>query len=241
LDLLGFKAKVEAADRDEVARGEILNALDIVRDSLCNNERIGMRFTHFSDCIIFSANRNQEGLHEILESIKLLTLNLLNYDFFVRGGLAVGGVHHDKDFVFGLAVNDAYELESKKAIYPMTLVSDGVLSDIRKYDSRFDEFLIKDEEGRYFVHYLKLFADYTPLPIYAGKIILDSPGRRIVDFVCHRLNTHNADSVLKKDIWFQKYWNNTVAVRGVFGRIEAGVTERDFGQSPFRAIRRIAG
>jgi hypothetical protein len=241
LDLLGFKAKVEDADVRPEARQEILNALDIVRDSLCNNDRVGMRFTHFSDCIIFSAHRTQEGLREMLESINLLTLNLLNYDFFVRGGLAVGGVHHDKDFVYGLAVNKAYEIESKKAIFPVTLVSDEVLSDVKAYGSQFGEYLTEDEEGRYFVHYLKIFSDYAPLPAYAGKLILESPGRRIVDFICHRLNVHSDPDVLKKDIWFQNYWNEKVAAKDVFGRIEAGVTKRDLGHRPFRAIRRIAG
>ena len=241
LDLLGFKEKVKEADANSEARQELLNALDIVRDSLCNYDRVGMRLTHFSDCIIFSSNRTREGLLEILESINLLTLNLLNYDFFVRGGLAVGGTHHDQDFVYGLAVIKAYEIEKDKAIYPMTLVSDEVLSDIQAYGLQFEEYLTQDAEGRYFVHYLKVFSDYTSLPKYPGKLILDSPGRRIIDFVCHRLNVHSDPKVLKKDEWFQRYWNDKVAVQGVFGRIEAGVTERDLGHGPFRAMRRIAG
>lgn len=241
LDLLGFKAKVNDADANPEVRQELLTVLDIVRDTLCNNDRIGMRFTHFSDCIIFSANRTAEGLWEILQSINMLSVNLLNYDFFVRGGLTVGGTHHDQNFVYGAAVNKAYLIESAEATFPMTLVSDEVLADVKAYGSQFEEHLTQDAAGRYFVHYLRSYAEYTPLPIYSGKVILDYSGRRIVDFVCHRLNTHTNHRVLEKDIWFQNYWNEKVAALGVFGRIEAGVTERDSGHGPTIMMRRIAG
>ena len=241
LDLLGFKTRVKDADTNPEARQELLYALDIIRDSLCNYDRIGMRITHFSDCIIISANRTPEGLWEILESVNLLTINLLQEDFFVRGGMAVGGIHHDQEFVYGLAINKAYKIESEIATYPMTLVSCDVVADVKKNGSKFEDFLITDEDGCYFVHYLKIFSNYTQLPLYAGKLVLDEPGRRIIDFICHRLNTHTDLDLLEKNIWVQNYWNNTVAIRGVFSRIEAGITKRDLGHGPFRALRRIAG
>ena len=37
LDLLGFKAKVNDADTNPEARKEVLDVLDILRDTLCNN------------------------------------------------------------------------------------------------------------------------------------------------------------------------------------------------------------
>ncbi|MCK9635491.1 MAG: hypothetical protein M0R41_04370 [Methylobacter tundripaludum] len=247
LDLLGFKSKVNDADTNPEVRKELLNVLDILRDTLCNNDKLGMRFTHFSDCIIFTANRTFEGLWEILESINVLTVNLLNYDFLVRGGLVVGGAHHDENFVYGLAVNKAYEIESKKAVFPMTLVSNEVIDDVKSYGSHLEEFLTQDADGRYFVHYLKSYAEYRGLlknslpvyPVYPGEVILEFSGRRIVDFICHRLNTHTNPQVLEKNTWFQNYWNDKVAVKGIFGRIEAGVTERDLGHAPTIIKRRI--
>ncbi len=241
LDLLGFKAKVNAADVDSELRKEVLTVLRIVRETLCNNERIGMQLTHFSDCIIFSANRTAEGLWEILQSINMLSVNLLNYDFFVRGGLTVGGIHHDQDFVYGAAVNEAYLIESKEAKFPLTLVSDEVLADAKKYGSQFVDQLTQDSEGRYFVHYLSSYAQYTLFPIYSGKVILDYSARRIVDFICHRLNTDTNQRVLEKDIWFQNYWNEKVAALGILSRIESGVTERDLGHGPTILMRRIVG
>ena len=171
----------------------------------------------------------------------MLTINLLNYDFLVRGGLVAGRVHHDESFVYGLAVNRAYEIESKKAIFPMTLISEEVIEDAKFYGSQFDEFLSQDGRGCYFAHYLKSYAEYTRLPMYPGKVILDYSGRRIVDFICHRLNTHSNPKILEKDMWFQDYWNNKVAVGGVFGRIETGIMERDLGHTPTIICKRILG
>jgi hypothetical protein len=239
LDLLGFKSKVNDADTNPEVRKEILNVLDILRDTLSNNDNVGMRFTHFSDCIILTANHTPEGLWEILESIKVLTLNLLNYDFFVRGGLTVGGAHHDQSFVYGSAVNRAYKIESEEAIFPITLVSNEVFADVKVYGSQFEEFLTQDAAGRYFVHYLKPYAEYTRLPLLPGKVILDHSGKRIVDFICHRFNTHSDAKVREIDTWFQKYWNDKVAIRGVFERIEEGVTVRDSGHGPTIIMRRL--
>src|ERR1700724_83363 len=59
-------------------------------------------------------------------------------------------------------------------------------------------------------------------PIYAGKVILDDPGARIMNFVWQRLD-QDTGSILAKSQWLQAYWNATVAVHGVFGFIEAGV------------------
>jgi hypothetical protein len=239
LDILGFKEKVEEADKNAESRQILLNILDSVRTSFGSYDKVGMQFTHFSDCLILSANRTPDGLKAILNSIVLCSLNLLVKDFFIRGGLAVGGIHHDQYFIYGLAVNKAYEIELNKATYPMTFISDEVITDMKADWSRFCESVIENADGNYFVHYLKQFSDYTMIPQEEGGCNLKEPSLRIIDFICNRLNEHsNNPNVLKKDVWFQNYWNNTVAVNGVLGRIEAGVTDRDPGHGSFRAIVR---
>jgi hypothetical protein len=241
LDLLGFKSKVNEADKKPDVRKEILNALDILRDTLCNDDNTGMRFTHFSDCMVLTVNHTPAGLLEILHAIEVLTLNLLSYDFFVRGGLSVGGAYHDQNFVFGSAVNCANRLQ-EEAVYPMTLVSNDVVADLKAYGLQIDELLTHDAEKRYFVHYLKSYAEYTRLPLLPGKVMLDETGKRIVDFICHRLYTETDPDVRAKNTWFQNYWNDKVAIRGVFGRIEDGVSERDLGHGPtLIKRRRLAG
>jgi hypothetical protein len=48
--------------------------------------------------------------------------------FWIRGAVTVGLIHHDEHIVFGPALNRAYELESKVAIYPRILIDAPALA-----------------------------------------------------------------------------------------------------------------
>jgi hypothetical protein len=79
---------------------------------------------------------------------------------------------------------------------------------------------------------------YKNEPIYAGKVILDRPAARVINFICQRLN-NDAGSVRAKAEWLREYWNETVAKYGIFGRVEEGVPPDDSLGGPTIAIRRI--
>jgi hypothetical protein len=62
LDLLGFRALVTKIGQDVLERHRVVEALKVVRDTLCQNPAIDLRFTHFSDCIVLSAERTPHAL-----------------------------------------------------------------------------------------------------------------------------------------------------------------------------------
>ena len=237
LDLLGFKQQVKIAESDPTERTKLREVLVLVRDTLGENPYLSFRRNYFSDCIVLSVKRTQEGLAEMFHAISALTCNLLQYDVLVRGGLTAGGAHHSKDFVYGTAVSRAVVIEKDIAKNPMTLLSEEVLEDAKKYGPHHTGWLV-DYEGHWFVHYLMQYSLYRHRPIYQGKVILDDPAARIIDFICQRLN-RDAESVLAKAQWFQAYWNQTVANHGVFEPINAGVTERYVSRGPTIVYRRM--
>jgi hypothetical protein len=237
LDLLGFRELVKKIGKDVLERHRVVEALKLVRDTLCQNPAIDLRFTHFSDCIVLSAEHTAHALWEIFQSIELLTFNLLQYDVFVRGGLSVGLTHHSKDFVFGTAVTEAYELESKKSSGPLVLLSPEVAQDAMKLGPDFTQWLKEDGPARYFVNYLMRYAEYTS-ERQVGKVILEYPAKRIAYFISQRLN-NDEDGVLKKAQWFQTYWNGTLAVRGVLPRIETGATLTKIEEGPTIIVHRL--
>jgi len=237
LDLLGFRELVKKIGQDVLERHRVIEALKLVRDTLCPNPNIDLRFTYFSDCIVLSAERSAHALWEIFQSIELLTFNLLQYDVFVRGGLAVGLTHHSRDFVFGTAVTEAYELESKKASSPLVLLSPEAAQDTTKLGPDFTQWLKEDGPGRYFVNYLMRYAEYTPDP-QPGKVVLTYPAQRIAYYVTQRL-TKDQGSVLEKAQWFQTYWNGTVAARGVLPPIETGAAPTTLDKGPTIIMRRL--
>ncbi len=240
IDLLGFKVQLIEAEKEPSNWPRLREILALVRDTLCENPTIGMRFRWFSDCIVFSADRTEQGLAEMIQSIDCLTFNLLQYDVLVRGGLVAGGAHHGKHFVYGTAVSRAYEMESKYAKWPITLVSKEVFDDAKTYSVEFMDWLIEDGADRHFVNYLQRYATYRPTPVYSGMVIMERPAQRVIDFICDRLN-RDEGSVLDKAQWFASYWNRAVAVAGVFGPIEKGMVPKFNSGGPTLMVRRIVG
>jgi hypothetical protein len=186
LDLLGFSELVKRSGADVVERHRLVESLKLVRDTLCEDPAIDFRFTYFSDCIVLSADHSPHALWQIFQSVEILTFNLLQYDIFVRGGMTVGPTHHSRDFVFGTAVTDAYLLERDSARSPIVLLSPEVVKDVEMLGTDFMQWLKEDGEGRFFIHYLMRYAEYTSA-IEVGKVILTYPAARIAYFIGQRL------------------------------------------------------
>jgi hypothetical protein len=79
-----------------------------------------VEFSFFSDNFAISVPPGQaEWLFTILA---WASNNLLQAGFLVRGGIALGDLHHDPNVIFGPALIEAVELE-REAIYPRLLCS----------------------------------------------------------------------------------------------------------------------
>ncbi len=85
--------------------------------------------TQFSDSFVISTPANNPSSCNLL----LKALRLINVQFFfglgmlMRGGISIGKLVHKRGgALFGPAMNEAYAIESKSAIYPRVVVSDQV-------------------------------------------------------------------------------------------------------------------
>lgn len=241
IDILGFKSHVEYADKDKEKQQEVLRILNLVRYSLCDDPRIDMRLTHFSDCIVFSVDRCPACLWAAVSSISVLTRNLLQYGYLVRGGLVVGGLHHDSQFLYGVAMNHAYDLESK-AQFPRTIISEEVMNDIKDEDKSLSGWIRQDTDGAYFVNYLRSYAEYDPDDMSPGTERLEKSGLLVANlFYNHLIDYKNDECVLGKYQWFQTYWNDSIVGSRVFKRIEDGNTKCKVEGFPnIIVLRRIA-
>jgi hypothetical protein len=119
--------------------------------------------TTFSDHIVMSypikklkefEEDNSIGLTLILAQglIGALASEALNLGFLIRGGVTIGNLYHQKRVVIGEAMTEAYELESRVAVYPRIVVS-------RKVYSREGGGIgvIKDTDGiRYLDYYVRM-------------------------------------------------------------------------------------
>lgn len=80
--------------------------------------------SYFSDCIILSALKGDTHSRQmIIEAIRNFSMAMwTSKRMLLRGGACEGKVHHSSNGpVFGPALNRAYEIESKEAVYPRIL------------------------------------------------------------------------------------------------------------------------
>lgn len=239
VDMLGFSNLVLASAEDQTSHARIIEAIERLKDTACDNPAIGMITTYFSDCIVLSCERSPRGLAEMLQNLTIIVENLLVVDVLARGGLTVGAVHHDRQFLFGPAMLEAYRMECGEAIHPTILLNPTARADIEA--AGFEAYMVHDEPEpeRYYLHYLINFALYDPTP-RAGVHILDGPALLVRHYIARRI-ADDGGSPLAKALWLERYWNETVGVQGHLGMVDRAADLAIPDARPFRSRRFIAG
>lgn len=163
IDILGFKSLIEGdckKSADEITI--LLNKIKkyIYKDEVYNNREV----TYFSDSIVISFNYDSPSeLFSVLINLLHLQLNLAAIDnVLIRGACNLGDAVHNENVIYGIAINEAYKLETKCAIYPRIIVSEEIINKCSKhsihngYDDKDDilKLLEQDTDGYYYIDYL---------------------------------------------------------------------------------------
>jgi hypothetical protein len=77
----------------------------------------------------------------------------LRQGLLLRGGLTVGELFHDGDVVFGDALVEAHEIESKAAKNPRVVVSASVISQFKDGPAAHPDILLQDGDGLWHLNY----------------------------------------------------------------------------------------
>lgn len=86
-----------------------------------------------------------QGLLLVRWAIAYIAASALKMGFLIRGGATVGPLHHTDGVILGKALVEAYELESRHAIYPRVAVSRKLYAKV-KFEPRSHIFL-RDQDG----------------------------------------------------------------------------------------------
>ena len=127
LDILGFRELIRSRSAEEVDQ-----IIKLTRRHAADEEgeqrELGLRTVAFSDSVIRMRKASEtSGLHFELMDLLHAQAGLLSYGVLVRGGIALGKVFQEDDRIFGPAFVEAYELESKVAVYPRVVVAPKLL------------------------------------------------------------------------------------------------------------------
>lgn len=146
-DVLGWRAHIN----DTLANPERLRWLRVIVEGWSAQSRLdysvghgGLRITTFSDNVVLSHDIDEAGT--LVARLALMQLVAAGAGFWIRGGITAGKIIHKQTCVFGPALNRAYELESKIAIYPRIVVDECLLGKLGVYGS-----VVANENGLHFI------------------------------------------------------------------------------------------
>lgn len=175
LDILGFKNIVKRyvnpkdhADKKslEDIKFALNNSLKTIKEGPYSKYNL-IKYKVFSDSTSFSVLEGYNQPYEasmlcmLMTVVKNYNIQLILRDKYPRGGISSGFHHEDENMIFSESLIKAYTLESKKAIYPRTILDEKLVKRLKrlwKYQKRTvssfgtHKQIITDEKGISFVN-----------------------------------------------------------------------------------------
>jgi hypothetical protein len=153
-------------------------------------------------------------LSEAKRIISGIALQAMRIGLLVRGGITIGKLYHSSGVVFGEAMVDAYNLESRVAIYPRVAVSSRVYSRIPEADR--PEYLRLDRDGIWHLDYL---TPMIPNAVPSGETFSDDMRKwvsdllQIIDSNIKTFEERQRWNELAKWAWFRNEFSELIARR----------------------------
>lgn len=169
LDVLGFSERIRSSRKDKT-EDKLLQEFHAIFDkrinllkSEVNNSLI--YFKSFSDNVLLAHPSFSQDMESefgfILWSISEYQFEMALQGFFIRGGLSVGPLFVDDNSVYGEALIDAYELESKVAVNPIVVLCKNTMKLVDRHIGYYHgeiapqvRHVLVNADGRYFINYL---------------------------------------------------------------------------------------
>jgi hypothetical protein len=140
IDILGFKDMILADDGSgtslKVIKKTIKESTEVINERKKNKSHPyawwydEFKIRTFSDCFCFSIplqfkNNEKDYLQNFVSFygwIMVFYNKLLNAGFLCRGGISQGWHYSSNSLIFSRALVEAYQIESKEAIYPIIMI-----------------------------------------------------------------------------------------------------------------------
>lgn len=227
LDILGFKNIIkdtvdnfgnENEEKIELLKHLILSMRSKFRSFKSEYSNAKM-VTQFSDSIVVSFIIDEDEISNLFSVIQKLLVHFVNNRVICRGAISYGKIIHTNTILFGPALVDAYETETKAALYPRVILDKSILEIVfneeRNKNKLFDgapfaiealinKFLNQDTDDKYYIDYF-----ITPFKIKSNiqdKILYNENLRNIIiDGL-----KHEAPDLKVKYCWMKNKYNNLI-------------------------------
>ncbi|MEQ9467426.1 MAG: hypothetical protein RLN88_08445 [Ekhidna sp.] len=182
LDILGFEGiiskTVEKGVDDKEKIASLYSVLSLIRFQNEDSATKSRVVSQFSDSLVVSFREDDIGefINFFKETLRLVT-NLISHGILCRGGISHGKLFHSDEFLFGPALIEAYQTESRAALYPRIILDRRTVDQLRsnyqnnvhdslrqnRFDPKVMSILTRDTDEKLYIDYfmgaLTLFRD----------------------------------------------------------------------------------
>lgn len=230
IDILGFGDFVRQSDAKTINR--VLDAVEksaspvLLGDVVKKDDHAEV--VSFSDSIVrirkIETKANQQYpiglLFQELISLVHAQGELIDFDIIIRGGVSVGDIYISGGRVFGPGLIEAYELESKYALYPRIIIDPRLIQEYKtnkllkaNWHSVEDELEIvgsllrQGDDGMWFIDYVAALEQELDEPEMYPIFL-----RRHREVILSGAKNHaKLNSILSKFVWMANYHNQIIS------------------------------
>lgn len=242
IDILGFKEIVKQSEQDTTKIELLYSVLDFLK-GWETSDKWDLKFveieedaqkkgvdnfdirgktntTSFSDSIVVSVKVNNnvnEMTSTLVANLAYIGALLVEKGILFRGGLTIGNIiHNDNGTVFGQALIDAYQLETKSAKYPRIVLSDKLTKelnypiDTKKNRYPYHQYIGRFSDGCIGFHqmiYYQVIESWTQMTSEKMISSLANVRKTIIDGLD---NSFENPDVFEKYRWLKEQYNNLI-------------------------------
>lgn len=213
VDILGCK-KIMQSEKCNLELQNLKNLFSTVT-SVCKKQNVmfdeNIKIKIFSDNIVVAIKTSaEEQNYNALKIVYFLAffqfLAFLQCGYLIRGGICIGELYIDNNFLYGSGLINAYEIENKLAIYPRIIVENDIAKELLQnvYHKELIQF---DKDGVYYINYIP-FADTKSI------LYIDSSIEEFIGIISKKIkDTNKEDDISKNAKILQKlYWTRNYFV-----------------------------
>lgn len=207
IDLLGFKEINENPDAKPTIHDLLTTNnqfVDII-NTINNEHALDCEIRIFSDSVYFSYSI--ENIYKLIIDLKEISYKVATKGFFFRGAITVGNIYDSGKTMYGPAIIEAYNLESKIATYPRIIIDDDTFNNFIRTNKYFDKIrtrnlIAKDFDGNYFINFLSR----------TNTEIINPQELSEIRYYIKKLyvTNKNKPNILMKYLWLINYFNYTI-------------------------------
>lgn len=225
MDILGFKQKLQEYIDEDMADFLSLE-FNVYKDLCIDFEKIKKReyFQEtktqiFSDLTLWLTPEqdntyiNLQRIMDHIDSITLIQKQLLDSDIIIRGCITYGDMYVDDNIVYGEALVNAHECESKEVCYPVVVVDQSIMDYLNNVNQSEEHREIVSVIKRYLTDFNHKFhyVDYLGLHLYLIPMLFEQMVKKHKELIEQSIPKYKDNpNILNKYLWLKEYHNHAL-------------------------------